>query len=148
MKYTLINKFTGKLYRNACGIYNNTEFPINEDVLQYVELTEELVNLATNQVPNTVLDEINTTYNFNTNTWDVVTTQVELVDIVSNRTNELNRLKIEAQRFNAIEDIPSSLKTKVAEYIAELNAFVIPTDTSTRPEGSMGLISWPIKPWV
>jgi hypothetical protein len=148
MKYTIINKFNGKLHRNACGIYDNTETPINEDILQYVPLTEELINLVTNTVPNTVLDEVNTTYNVDTNTWNIATRTLEVVDVVANRTKELNRLKLEAQKFSQIEDIPPSLRTKVVEYIAELNAFVIPTDTSTRPEGSMSLISWPTKPWV
>lgn len=147
MKYTIINKFNGKLH-NGCQIHDSKDMPINEDVLQYVQATDELVDLVSGNVPNTVLDEPATVYNINTNTWTIVTRQVELVDVVANRTSELNRLKIEAQRFYEIEDLPSNLKTKVAEYISQLNAFVIPTDTSTRPEGSQSLISWPAKPWV
>lgn len=148
MKYTIINKFTGKLYRDACGIYDNTDMPINEYVLQYVELTPELIALATNSIENTVLDATNTVYNTSTNTWTVVTKQLQNVDIVANRTKELLNLKAEAERFYAIQDLPVSLKAAVAEYISQLNAIVIPTDSSTRPENSESLISWPTKPWV
>lgn len=148
MKYTLINKFTGKLYRNACSVYENNTLPINEDVLQYVALTDQIVNLVNNDVPNTVLDPINTVYNLDTNTWTVITMQVPANDIVADRTAELARLKIEAQRFYNLVDIPPALKTKVGEYITELNAFIIPTDSSVQPIGTMNSISWPTKPWV
>jgi hypothetical protein len=148
MKYTLINKFTGKLFRNACTIFPDTTFPINEDVLKYVAITEELENIVENNVENTVLDGINTYYNIDTDTWNVITKTVSAPDIVSNRAAELAKLKIEAQRFYTLSDIPESLKTAVATYITELNNFVIPTDTSTRPSDSMSLISWPTKPWV
>ena len=52
MKYTLINKFTGKLFRYACTIFPDTTFPINEDVLKYVAITEELENIVENNVEN------------------------------------------------------------------------------------------------
>ncbi len=145
-KYVIINKYSEKLHRELATLYDDTSLPINEETLKYVEAPQTLVDLITLQVPNKILDIENTKYS-PANTWTIVSKDVPLANIQQNRLDELNKLKLEANRFLNIADLPAKLKQDVQQYIAQLNNFVLPTDTAPASPEATALISWPIKPW-
>ena len=145
-KYLIVNKTNNKI-EGAPVYHNNTDMPINEDILAYVEATDELVGLLDFEVKDAVLDTANTTYNFATNVWNVVTKAVPVADIRQNRLKDLNTLKVEAQRYLNIVDLPQPLKDKINIYIAELNAITIPETSTEAAPGSSATIVWPNKPW-
>lgn len=143
-KYLIVNKTTNKI---DTGYYDNTTMPIDESVLQYIEAPELIVNLLDFKVVDTILDINNTTYNFSTSSWNIVTKSVEKVNIKQNRLDELTRLKLEANRYINIPDIPDSLKTKITTYIGELNTIVIPDVVTEVADNNSLTILWPNKPW-
>lgn len=145
-KYLIVNKTNNKI-EGASVYYSNMDMPINEDILAYVEATDQLISLLDFEVKDTVLDSTNTTYNFATNVWNMVTKAVPVVDIRQNRLKDLNALKIEAQRYLSISDLPQPLKDKINTYIAELNAITIPDTSTEAAPGSSATIVWPNKPW-
>lgn len=147
MKYTVINRFTGKLENNACVIYTDQTMPINQDVLQYVEVNQQMLDLLGNKIANTILDSFATKYNLETNSWDVITKQVPKPNIVENRQRDLANLKLEAQKYIQITDLPAAFKTEVENYITQLNNLVIPTDTADRDPTQQAAIVWPTRPW-
>ena len=147
MKYTLINKFTGKLDNNYCSSYNDQSMPINEYVLEYVAISQEIVDLLEHKVADTLLDHNATKYNLETNTWEVVTKQVAKPNVTQNRQRDLDNLKIEAAKYVQISDLPAAFKLQVDNYITQLNSLVIPTDTSDRNSTQQAAIVWPVRPW-
>jgi hypothetical protein len=147
MKYTLINKFTGKLDNNFCSIYDDQNKPINEYVLQYVAITQEMADLVDHKVVDTLLDHIATQYNLETDTWQIVTKQLAKPNITQNRQRDLNNLKLEAAKYVQITDLPAAFKLQVDNYITQLNSLVIPTDTSDRNSTQQAAMVWPVRPW-
>jgi len=147
MKYTIINKFTGNLENNYCSVYENTTMPINQDVLQYVPVTQQMIDLLEFKVEDTLLDSMTTKYNLATNSWNVVTKQVLKPNILENRQRDLLNLKLEAQKYAQITDLPQSFKTQIQNYITQLNNIVLPADTTTRDPAQQAAIIWPTKPW-
>jgi hypothetical protein len=147
MKYTLINKFNGKAENDHFGIYNDQNMPINEYVLQYVLLTQQMLDLLEHKITDTLLDHTATKYNVETNTWEVVTKQIAKVNIIQNRQRDLANLKLEAEKYIQITDLPTAFKLEVENYITQLNSLVIPTDTSDRNSTQQAFIVWPTRPW-
>lgn len=135
MKYTLIEKETGKFY-NSPMVFNDTSMPINEDVLMYVELTDNQILSLTNH--NVVIDINNTKYI--NGAWVESFITPEVVNILENRTNDLNLLKLEAARMLLISDINDNFKLKINQYQSELNDIVLTDDEIQQ-------IIWPSKPW-
>jgi len=147
MKYTIINKFTGNLENNYCSVYEDTTMPINQDVLQYVPITQQMIDLLEFKVEDTLLDNMATKYNLTTNSWNVVTMQVLKPNILENRQRDLLNLKLEAQKYAQITDLPQSFRAQIQDYITQLNNIVLPTDTTTRDPAQQAAIIWPTKPW-
>lgn len=147
MKYTIINKFTGNLENNYCSVYEDTTMPINQDVLQYVPVTQQMLDLLEFKVEDTLLDSMATKYNLAANSWNVVTKQVLKPNILENRQQDLLNLKLEAQKYAQIADLPQSFRTQIQNYITQLNSIVLPTDTTTRDPAQQAAIIWPTKPW-
>jgi hypothetical protein len=147
MKYTLINKFTGKLDNDYCGVYNDQNMPINEYVLQYVAITQEMIDLIEHKVVDTLLDHSATKYNLQTNTWEVVTKEIPKPNITQNRQRDLDNLKLEAAKYIQITDLPAAFRLEIDNYITQLNSLVIPTDTSDRNSTQQAAIVWPVRPW-
>ena len=133
-KYIVIKKDTGKIY--SPFMHPDTSFPINQEELEYVQITTEMEESLENH--NRVIDYKNTT--FRNGTWSVVYIEPAMVDIFQNRTNDKANLILEATRKLSISDMPESFKAVINLYIAELNAIVI-----TREE--IQQIQWPQKPW-
>lgn len=146
-KYVIINKYTEKLYRDLAALYDNTDIPINEDILLYVQAPDSLAELINLEIPNKILDTENTKYNIVTGTWTVVSKDSPLADVQQNRLAELNARKAEVARYLTIQDLPAKLQTDIQAYSAELNNFVLPEDTGPRDPDLPVLISWPVKPW-
>lgn len=134
-KYTLIKKSTGKFYQVAT-MWDDTSKPINTDELQFVELTERMVNSLTNH--NEVIDYNNTI--FQNGSWTEVFVTPQKVDILASRTIDKNNFLKEAQRRLALEDITDSYKEKLEDYIQKLNA-ITPTNNEIQQ------INWPVKPF-
>jgi hypothetical protein len=59
----------------------------------------------------------------------------------------LLNLKLEAQKYAQITDLPQSFKTQIQNYITQLNNIVLPADTTTRDPAQQAAIIWPTKPW-
>lgn len=135
MKYTLIEKETGKFYGTPL-MFNDTSMPIDEFRLMYVELTDnQILSLTTHD---TVIDVNNT--RFINEAWVESFIIPEKVNILENRTNELNLLKLEADRMLLITDISDSFRLKIEQYRLELDNIEI-TDNEIQK------IIWPSKPW-
>jgi hypothetical protein len=144
-KYVIINKHTGKLHRFSPALYTNMDMPVNPEVLEYVLANEELKDVIEFKVANTVLDAKNTVYDFDTKIWNIATSTVQIKDPKQAAEEELARLKLEANRYNNIPDLPSSLKLQITNYISELNAITIPETVVVNPDSLV--VSWPTKPW-
>lgn len=135
MKYTLIEKETGKFYGMPVML-DDTSMPINHDMLMYVVLTDNQISSLTNH--DTVIDVNNSS--FINGAWVESFIIPEKVNILESRTNELNLLKLEADRMLLITDITDSFKLKIEQYRLELND-IIPTNNEIQK------IIWPSKPW-
>lgn len=135
MKYTIIEKETGKFYRMPM-MFDDTSMPINEEMLMYVELTDNQILSLTQH--NTIIDTENT--KFINGAWDESFITPDLLNTLEQRTTELNFLKLEATRMLSISDISDSFKTKIEKYQIELDNIVPTSDVNQT-------IIWPSKPW-
>ena len=134
MRYTIIEKETGKMY-GGINMWDNTERPINPEILMYAVLTDSLIDAMTTH--DKVVDIENTT--FVNGVWDEHYITPDIVDITIQRQQDYQTFLIEAQRKLLIPDISESFKEKINDYILQLKQLNL-SDTENG-------ISWPLKPW-
>lgn len=134
-KYGIIKKETG-LFDGIPSIYDDTSRPINENELEYVQLTDRMIAALTTFEE--VIDQANTKY-LNGSWVESYITPVK-VDILANRTRDKNNFIAEAQRRLSVPDISDAYRTALQNYISELEA-IIPTNEEYQT------IVWPAKPF-
>lgn len=134
-KYAIIQKSTGKL-DGGINMFDDMSMPINVNELEYVELTERMIESMTNH--NEVIDTDKTI--FSNGSWTEVFKTPEKINYLANRTRDKNNFLIEAQRRISIEDITDSYREKLQKYIDDLNK-IIPTNNEIQS------IVWPEKPF-
>lgn len=134
-KYAIIQISTGKL-DGGINMFDDMSMPINVNELQYVELTERMIESMTNH--NEVIDTDQTI--FSNGSWTEVFKTPEKINYLANRTRDKNNFLLEAQRRISIEDITDSYREKLQKYIDDLNK-IVPTNNEIQQ------INWPEKPF-
>lgn len=134
--YAIIEKETGIMAHGLPNYREDQDRPINTDELMYVELGERLTRVLVSQDPADHVDEKpidfdRTYWDANTSDW-VIIEQEELPvsDPVQEQLRLRNELITAANKKLAIEDLPNSLKTRLSNYITQLNAVVVNAETS------------------
>lgn len=133
--YAIIEKETGIMAHGLPNFREDTDRPINTDELMYVELNDRLVKTLVSTDPADHENEVPIDFNkshwdFNTSSWVIVDLVLENNDPVQVQLDIRNKLIADANKKLAIEDLPSSLKTILSNYIAELNAVEVTAETS------------------
>jgi len=134
--YAIIEKDTGIMAHGLPNYREDQDRPINTDELMYVELGETLTRILTSQDPADHVDEKpidfeKTHWDANTSSWVIVELVLDNgVDPVQEQIKQREKLIEAANKKLAIDDLPSSLTTRLTNYITQLNAVVVTAETA------------------
>lgn len=134
--YGIIEKNTGRFYRFPAA-YSDTSMPINQDELEYVELTDSLAAAIENPGTSPIDEELTMWQN---GAWVEVYKSPPTTDIKQNRERDRDALVRQANKMLMVEDLPASLIQAIEDYKSDLEALVFTSEEIQE-------INWPVKPW-
>lgn len=136
--YARVEKDTGLMAHGHTNYTDEPDYPVNEDELALVPLSDEIAKMLVSQDPADheglqTADWTKTRYDFSTESWVMVYQTVEIIDHAANKEDERQDRLSEANRLLKIVDLPNALKKQINDYIIQLQSIKIdpnnPRDT-------------------